>query len=345
MLAALARRIEAAWSARGTLARLLYPLSLLYHLALTVRSAMAAAGWPRVERLPVPVIVVGNLVAGGAGKTPTVLAVLELLRREGWTPGVVSRGYGRQGGGVLEVLRGTPVRLCGDEPLLLHLRGRAPVVVGRDRPAAARALLAAHSRVDIIVSDDGLQHHRLGRDAQLIVFDERGAGNGWLLPAGPLREPLTREVPTRSVVLYNAPHASTAWPGETAQRGISGAVLLAAWRAGEPASEATLAALRGRPVLAAAGIARPQRFFAMLREGGLTIDELALPDHFDFTNLRWTAGTPDVIVTEKDAVKLTADTPLGSTRVWVATLDFQLAPATENALLHLLPPRHDKESA
>lgn len=208
-----------------------------------------------------------------------------------------------------------------------------------------RALLAAHSDVDIIVSDDGLQHRRLGRDAQLIVFDERGAGNGWLLPAGPLREPLAREVPARSVVLYNASCATTAWPGEVARRGIGGALLLAAWRAGEPTTEANLAILRGRPVLAAAGIARPQRFFAMLRARGLTIDELALPDHFDFERLPWPAQAPDVIVTEKDAVKLTADTPLGSTRVWVATLDFRLAPASERALLSLLPPRHDKESA
>ncbi|MEO8123039.1 MAG: tetraacyldisaccharide 4'-kinase [Burkholderiales bacterium] len=339
MLAALARRIEGAWSVRGPLAWLLYPLSLAYRFVLALRGTAACAGWPRVQRLPVPMIVVGNLVAGGAGKTPAVLAVLELLRREGWTPGVVSRGYGRKGGGVLEVLRSTPVQLCGDEPLLLHLRGRAPVVVGRDRPAAARALLAAHSRVDIIVSDDGLQHRRLGRDAQLIVFDERGAGNGWLLPAGPLREPLAHEVPAHSVVLYNAPCATTAWPGEVARRGIGGAALLAAWRAGEPTIEANLTALRGRRVLAAAGIARPQRFFAMLRERGLTIDEMALPDHFDFENLPWPAPTPDVIVTEKDAIKLTADMPLEGTRIWVATLDFQLAAATEAALLGLLPRR------
>ena len=343
MLAALARRIEAAWSVRGPLGWLLYPLSLVYRFALVLRAAAARAGWPTVQRLPVPVIVVGNLVAGGAGKTPAVLAVVELLRRAGWTPGVVSRGYGRQGGGVLEVLRGTPPRSCGDEPLLLHLRGRAPVVVGRVRPAAARALLAAHSRVDIIVSDDGLQHRRLGRDAQLIVFDERGAGNGWLLPAGPLREPLTRQVPARSVVLYNAPRATTAWPGKVARRRIGGAARLAAWRAGEPGTEANLTALRGRCVLAAAGIARPQRFFAMLRERGLTIDELALPDHFAFKSLPWPAQTPDVIVTEKDAVKLTVDTPLGSTRVWVATLDFRLAAATEAALLGLLPLRCDKD--
>ena len=330
--------------ARGLLARLLYPLSLLYGLAVALRRRAAGAGWPRVETLPVPVVVVGNLIAGGAGKTPAVRAVIELLRREGWAPGVVSLGYGRRGGGVLEVLRGTPARLCGDEPLLLHRRSEVPVFIGRDRAAAARALLQAHPRVDIIVSDDGLQHHRLARDAQLIVFDERGAGNGWLLPAGPLREPLAKRAPPRSVVLYNAAGPTTPWPGEVARRGLAGAASLAGWWGGDAASPSHLDALRGRRILAAAGMARPQRFFAMLRERGLDIAELALPDHFAYADLPWPADTPDVIVTEKDAVKLGPETRLDATRVWVATLDFHLAPATEAQLLDLLPPRPGKKA-
>lgn len=337
MLAALQQRIVASWDRRGALAAALYPLSLLYRGALFVRGVLAAAGWPRVQRLPVPVLVVGNVVAGGAGKTPAVLALLDVLRKAGWTPGVVSRGYARRDGRVLEVLAGTPPLSCGDEPLLLHLRGRVPVFVGRDRPAAARALLAAHPHVGIVVSDDGLQHRRLGRDAQLIVFDERGAGNRWLLPAGPLREPLAHDPPPRSVVVYNAARATTAWPGELARRALGGAVGLAAWRAGAPATGAALDALRGRRVLAAAGIARPQRFFAMLRERGLKIEELALPDHFEYATLPWPAQTPDVIVTEKDAVKLAAMAPPDATRVWVATLDFRFDAATEAALLALLP--------
>ncbi len=330
--------------ARGLLACLLYPLSLLYGLAITLRRGTAATGGPPTQTLPVPVIVVGNLIAGGAGKTPAVRAVIELLRREGWAPGVVSRGYGRRGGGVLEVLRGTPARLCGDEALLIHRRSEAPVFVGRDRVAAARALLKAHPRVNIIVSDDGLQHHRLARDAQIIVFDERGAGNGWLLPAGPLREPLAKHPPPRSVVLYNAARPTTSWPGETARRGLAGAASLTDWWAGAAASPSHLDALRGRRVLAAAGMARPQRFFTMLREWGLDIGELPLPDHHAFAGLPWPADTPDVIVTEKDAVKLGPQTPLGATRVWVATLDFQLAAATESQLLALLPARPRKKN-
>lgn len=331
------QRLVAAWATRGPLVWLLWPLSLLFHLAITVRHGLAGMGWPPAERLPVPVVVVGNLVAGGAGKTPAVMAVVALLRRQGWTPGIVSRGYGRTGNAMLAVERDTPAPHCGDEPLLLRLRTGAPVQVARDRSAAARALLQRHPEVDVVVSDDGLQHLRLARDAQLIVFDERGVGNGLLLPAGPLREPMRRRPPPRSVVIYNAPAASTVWKGGVALRSLAGATLLGAWWRGDPASAATLASLAERPLLAVAGLARPGRFFAMLRAQGLQIAECALPDHHDFNRLPWAPGTPDVIVTEKDAVKLPLAARLAGTRVWVATLDFRLDPDSEAALCRLLP--------
>ena len=331
------QRLEASWSRRGPLVWVLWPLTWPYRLALLGRRGLYAAGLVREERLPVPMVVVGNLVAGGAGKTPAVLAVVALLRRQGWTPGIVSRGYGRSGNSVLAVERDTPALRCGDEPLLLHLRSGAPVQVGRDRPAAARALLQRHPALNILVSDDGLQHRRLARDAQVIVFDERGAGNGLLLPAGPLREPLARQAPPRSVVVFNAPVATVNWPGHPVLRGLAGAAALDAWWHGEAPSLAALAALAGRPLLAVAGVARPGRFFAMLRDCGLRFDELALPDHHAFSALPWPATTGDVILTEKDAVKLPPGTALGATRVWVATLDFQLAPASERALCGLLP--------
>ena len=334
---ALERRLEAAWHARGGVARLLWPLSLLYRGVVALRSTLFGLGVLRAERIAVPVVVVGNLIAGGAGKTPAVLAVVAALRRRGWTPGIVSRGHGRAGGALVEVAASTPAAECGDEPRLLHLRSGAPVMVGRDRPAAARALLRRHPSVDIVVSDDGLQHLRLARDAQLIVFDERGAGNGWLLPAGPLREAMAREAPARSVVLYNATAPSTAWPGSLAQRGLAGATALADWQAGAAPSAELLVRLQERPLLAAAGIARPARFFTMLREQGLQIEELPLPDHYPFATLPWPAQTRDVIVTEKDAVKLAPRAALGATRVWVATLDFDLTPACMDALARLLP--------
>lgn len=328
-----ARRLQEAWLARGPLARALWPLSGLYRLlwALSRRRGDVAAP------LDVPVVVVGNLVAGGAGKTPTVLAVLELLMRHGWSPGVVSRGYGREGDAPLEVTPDLDARRCGDEPLLLRLRGRVPVLVGRDRVAAARLLRQRHPQVDVIVSDDGLQHRRLPRAAQLIVFDERGIGNGWLLPAGPLREPFAAAPPPRSVVVYNAGAPSTAWPGWPARRGLGGVLPLADWWAGGRALR-PLDTLGGRRLRAVAGIARPQRFFAMLRAAGLDIDELPLPDHFDYAALPWGADTREVVLTEKDAVKLRPGS-VGATRVWVAALDFALDPAAEAALLALLPHR------
>jgi tetraacyldisaccharide 4'-kinase len=294
------------------------------------------------QRVDVPVVVVGNLIAGGAGKTPTVRAVVRVLQQRGYAPGIVSRGHGRAGADVLEVLPDTPVAACGDEPLLLRLRAGVPVCVGRDRVAAARALRQRHPQVDVIVSDDGLQHLRLARDAQVIVFDERGAGNGWLLPAGPLREPLPAVLPPHSVVLYNAAAPSTPLPGWMAQRSLAGAVGLADWWLGRPASPELLAALAGRPLLAAAGIARPQRYFEMLRALGLEIVPLALPDHHDYATLPWPHDASDVIVTEKDAVKLTPQR-MGTTRVWVAALDFAPDAGFDAALAALLPARPPSE--
>lgn len=331
-MSAAASRLQQAWLSRGGLARLLWPLSLLYG-ALAARARRRTAPEP-IDR---PVIVVGNLIAGGAGKTPSVLALIGLLRRHGWRPGVISRGYGRHDDAVLEVEPDLPPTRCGDEPLLLHLRGQVPVVVGRDRVAAARALLQAHPAVDVIVSDDGLQHARLPRTAQLIVFDERGIGNGWLLPAGPLREPFAEQVPPRSVVLYNAAVPSTPWPGHLARRTLRGVLPLDRWWAGDPEA-LPLASLLGRRLLAVAGIARPARFFAMLRAAGLAPDELPLPDHHDYATLPWPADTTDVVLTEKDAVKLHPER-VGTTRVWVAALDFALPAAAESALLALLPDR------
>lgn len=331
-----ADRLQQAWLSRGAWACVLWPLSWVYGLAVRVRGLLHRWGWLDSEHLPVPVVVVGNLVAGGAGKTPTVLAIVDLLQRRGFHPGIVSRGYGRSNDGFVDVTPDLSARHCGDEPLLLRLRARVPVVVGRDRVGAGRELLRLHPELDIVVSDDGLQHTRLARDVQVIVFDERGSGNGWLLPAGPLREPVPPALPPRSLVIYNADTATTALPGTLARRELGGAVALAAWWRGERASAATLEALRGRKLIAAAGTARPERFFDMLRTQGLGFESLPLPDHHDYDSLPWSAGT-DVIVTEKDAVKLDP-ARAGNERVWVATLDFGLPAAFDAALAALLPP-------
>ena len=314
-------RLQAEWLTGGPLSAALLPLSWLYGGLLALRRLAYVTGLKAVEPLPVPVVVVGNWIVGGAGKTPTTLALLEHLRARGLRAGVVSRGYGREGDQVRLVTRVSTAREVGDEPLLIHLRGRVPVAVGRDRVAAARALLAAEPGLQVLVSDDGLQHWRLTRQLSVLVFDERGLGNGRLLPAGPLRQP--PEPPQGDqLVVYNAPAPSTDLPGFVAERRLAGAVTLADWWAGHPAQMDTLLALRDRPgLLAVAGVARPQRFFDMLAGLGLQVDTLSLPDHDDFAALPWAADVPGILLTEKDAVKLPPGR-VGSLPVWVVALDF-----------------------
>lgn len=317
----LADRLQQQWLTGGPLSAALLPLSGLYRVLLALRAFAYRTGLKSVATLPVPVVVVGNWIVGGAGKTPTTLALLALLRERGLRAGVVSRGYGRDGDGVRLVTRVSTAREVGDEPLLIHLRSGAPVAVGRDRVAAARALLAAEPGLQLLVSDDGLQHWRLPRALSLLVFDERGLGNSRVLPAGPLRQP-PQALSADQLVVYNAPRASTTLPGFVAERRLAGAVSLADWWAGRPARMDTLMALRGKPgLLAVAGVARPQRFFDMLAGLGLDFDARALPDHADFAELPWPADAAGILLTEKDAVKL-PPARVGAMPVWVVALDF-----------------------
>ena len=184
-------RIEAwlhrVWSHRGPTACLLYPLSLIYE---AISASKRKSTKP--QHLPVPVVVVGNIYVGGTGKTPVTIALVRELRARGWTPGVISRGFGRQAEEVKIVTPESDAREVGDEPLLIARDSMAPVAVGRARYQAGLALLHAHPGVNIILSDDGLQHTALARDVELAVIGAGGLGNGWLLPAGPLREPVSR---------------------------------------------------------------------------------------------------------------------------------------------------------
>lgn len=316
--------------------RVLQPLSWLYRGLAALHRGLQAR--PPAAVPSKPVVVVGNLVVGGAGKTPTVIALVHWLRSQGWHPGVVSRGYGREGDDLVDVGSGSEqdAAQTGDEPLLIHLRTGAPLVVCRDRVAAARALCARHPEVDLIVSDDGLQHHRLAREVEVVVFDGRGAGNGLLLPAGPLRQPLPAVASERMLVLYNADQPSTPLPGFVARRSLAGAVPLEAWWQGARGAASPLQAFAGRPVLAAAGMGDPERFFRMLEHAGLQIRRLPLPDHARFSPLPWPADTKEVLVTEKDAVKLQPGTP-GAARVWVVALDFSLPAGFTEALSRRLP--------
>ncbi len=336
--------LQRAWLRRGPTALALWPLSVVFKTVVALRRALYRWQLLKPQMLPVPVVVVGNLITGGAGKTPAVMAVVRRLLACGHRPGIISRGHGRRRDAppVMEVLPTTPATDTGDEPLLLLLRLGVPVFVGVDRVAAARAALAAHPDIDVLVSDDGLQHLRLPRVAQVVVFDERGVGNGWMLPAGPMREPLTPHAPPNTVVLYNATQPSTAWPGHLATRQLAGLIPLAEWWAGQAATMPCLVALAGSKtqVTAAAGVSQPGRFFDMLRAAGLAITPLPLPDHHDYATLPWPADATDVVVTEKDAVKLRSERLAAAgapTRVWVAPLDFCADAAFYAALQAVLP--------
>ena len=289
--------LRRAWQRRGVLATVLRPLSLLFGAAVRLRRLAHRRGWLSTRTLPVPVIVVGNVIAGGAGKTPLAIWLVQQARQHGWQPGVVSRGHGRSARECRAVSPDSDPAEVGDEPLLIHRRTGVPVSVGRDRAAAGLALLARHPEVDLVVCDDGLQHLALARDLEICVFDARGAGNGWLLPAGPLREPWPRKVDL--VVQWGAAPGSTTEVASAhgLQRRLSDVAHDAQGRS------VALDALAGTPVVAVAGIAQPERFFDDLRARGLTLaDTQAWPDHHDFRD--WQPPVGPVVCTEKDAVKL-----------------------------------------
>ncbi len=336
------QRLQQAWwqPAPSLLGWLLWPLEQVYRGLIAARRLAFRRGWMQHGRAPVPVVVVGNLIVGGAGKTPTVIALVNALQAAGRRPGVISRGYRAAVSTPREVRALADPAAIGDEPLLMHRRTGVPVWVGERRLAVARALCAAHPDVDVIVSDDGLQHLALERDAELLLFDARGAGNGRLLPAGPLREPLPHALPDSMRVLYNAAAPSTALPGELIERGLGDAVPIDVWSRGDTVRARALAAFAGQPLHAAAGIAVPERFFAMLRSAGLQITAWPLADHFDFATRPWPEDSIDVLVTEKDAVKL-MHRPSGAARLWVVPLDFTLPAPLLRWVLDRLTPRHE----
>lgn len=300
----------------------LLPLSWLFRLMVLVRHALYRCGALRSYRLPVPVIVVGNLTVGGSGKTPLVLWLVDRLRELGWRPGIISRGYGGASAGVQAVGSASDPSAVGDEPLLLARRASVPLFTGRDRVAAGQALLAEHPECNVIVSDDGLQHYRLQRAVEIAVFDGRGSGNARLLPAGPLREPL-RRLSRVSAVVWNS--ASPVPAGE-ARLDLPQFEMRLVGEKFYALSDAqrfcTADDLRGNRLFAMAGIGDPRRFFAHLKALGLDFEAHAFPDHHDYrvTDLAFARGGV-LLMTEKDAVKcatLTADA------AWVLPVEAQI---------------------
>lgn len=312
---------------------LLLPLATLFGLVTALRRSMFRHGGFRRHSMPVAVIVVGNLLVGGAGKTPTVAAVVDGLQRRGRRPGVVCRGYGGSITSARLLEADTPAAECGDEPLLLKRRLQVPVAIGRDRPAAARLLLARHPEVDCLVCDDGLQHYALARDIELVVIDRaRGFGNGALLPAGPLREKPGR-LRQASAVIWQGPRLDTR-VAEALEAQLPAAMPtwtleleMAAPRPLQGGTTRPWSDWMGVRVHAAAGIASPTRFFAGLRAHGLALIEHAFPDHFAFqaADLAFTGDEP-ILMTEKDAVKCEwASASDTACRYWVVPLDAHLS--------------------
>jgi tetraacyldisaccharide 4'-kinase len=309
------------WYRRGAIAWLLWPISLLFGAVVLVRRLLFKLRLLKSKHPGIPVIVVGNLTVGGSGKTPLVLWIAEFLKSKGWSPGIVSRGYGAK----IDTPRAATVAdqavVVGDEPIILSRRSGCPVWVGPQRVEVAKALRAAHDEVDILILDDGLQHYRLRRDLEIAVVDSRGFGNGFLLPAGPLREPAWRLHCVDAVVSHGS-----------SMRGYSmrleGEVL---HRMTDARDRRAASAFAGQKVHAVAGIGEPNRFFLHLVGLGLEVLPHPFADHHAFSprDLEFGDGLP-VLMTEKDAVKLRhAARP----EWWVLPVSAKLDPAFGDWLL------------
>ncbi len=315
----LSNAIQRSWYEPSLLTWLLLPVSYLYRLLVWLRQKAYAAGLLKTQRLPIPVIVVGNITVGGTGKTPLVIWLCEYLKKMGWKPGVVSRGYGGKSGSSQLVNEASDPYLVGDEPVLIARCTRCPVSVGRDRVATAQKLLDKFS-CDIIVSDDGLQHLALGRDIEIAVIDgERRFGNKLCLPSGPLREPVSRlntvdMKVTNGKALENE-HEMTLL--------MSDAVNLV-----DHSNRKALDEFRDKSIHAIAGIGNPDRFFFQLRRKELNILPHPFPDHHNFTktDLDFNDNLP-VLMTEKDAVKCSA---FASENHWYVPVDAVMSEGFES---------------
>ena len=314
---------------------LLLPLSWLFRLLVALRQRLYRCGWLPSFRLPVAVIVVGNLTVGGSGKTPLVLWLAARLQEHGWRPGIISRGYGGKAEeDVLDVTNDSSAELVGDEPLLLARRSGVPVVVGRNRVAAGNALLHAHPECNVLISDDGLQHYRLKRSAELVVFDGRRVGNGQLLPAGPLREPVSRLAGVTAVI-WNGVGAAE---GEAAPGVPDFSMRLVAdgfHSLNNRGRTCRVDDLRGKALHAIAGIGDPARFFAQLTALGLEFVAHPFPDHHAYRQEDFAfANSGVLLMTEKDAVKCAG---LALPEAWVLPVEARVDEAPDGrALMDLI---------
>jgi tetraacyldisaccharide 4'-kinase len=325
-------RLQHHWYHLSPLHLLLFPFSLIFRTLAALRRVLYRSGILTSIKIPVPVVVVGNISVGGTGKTPLTLWLAQQLIENGWHPGIVSRGYTKT-----KVRRKTPhevsfddtADVVGDEPLLMAQRALCPIWIGRDRPATALALLQAHPECDIILSDDGLQHYRLRRDAEIIVVDgARRFGNGLLLPAGPLREPVSRLRQADAVVV----NGGQAGDGEFAMS-LTGSLF---YNLLNPATILSAGEFAGQRLHAIAGIGHPQRFFSHLEHLGLTAKHHAFPDHHHYAATDIAFDDVDaILMTEKDAVKCAA---FANEKCWVLRVDAQVSPVLAQLIIEKVTP-------
>lgn len=305
-------RLDHYWSTVNGVSLLLLPLALLFAAAAGLRRFAFRIGLLRSRRFPVPVIVVGNITVGGTGKTPLVIWLADHLQRQGRRPGIVSRGYGGNARHWPQQVRAdSDVAMVGDEAVMLAASTRCPMCVGPDRPAAAAALLA-HTDVDILIADDGLQHYALARDLEIAVIDgARRFGNGLPLPAGPLREPRSR-LKSVDLVVVNGAAGDDEFSMKLHQPRI---------RRLADGTMAALADFAGRRVNAVAGIGNPQRFFDLLAAQRIDVVPQVFPDHHRFVaaDLQFPQRLP-ILMTDKDAVKCRR---LRCDDCWVVSVDAQ----------------------
>lgn len=339
------------WEVRGPLAYLLWPLCAIHTLLLLCRKSLYLGGIFKSSKLPVPVIFVGNIRVGGTGKTPCAIALAKALHLQGFKPGVISRGYRSSltKGRSRAVLSTDSSQQVGDEALLMAMHMHPlliPVWIGAERYATGLCLLQAHPHCDVIISDDGLQHSALarhparhgGKDLELVVRDQRGEGNGWLMPAGPLRESTHRDRDiTLLMTMAQTPHPSvTDVPLIPSSFTLMGS-LDEAYQLIHPQTTQKLSHWKNQLLLAVAGIAAPQKFFDALTNAGLSISPLPLEDHADFTNIDFTAYSREkfkvILMTEKDAVKCQH---LQDDRIWVVPLAVNLPASLIDVIVAVL---------
>lgn len=329
------------WKSRSLVAVCLLPLTGLFWLLASMRRSLFGHGVLASVKLPVPVIVVGNIAVGGSGKTPVVQWLIDVLRGAGYRPGIISRGYGGAFEGVALVGAEADPERYGDEPVLLARTCGCPVAVGADRPAAAARLLADHPECDVLVSDDGLQHYRLQRNIEVVVVDPGTLANRWLFPSGPLREGLSRLADCDVVVAHGVLDPAVVARCRTTPVMRMRLVGEQLHRLGAPEDRVPLSSFVGRRVHAIAGIGRPERFFSQLAEAGLDVVPHAFPDHHRFkaADLAFDEDAPR-IMTAKDAVKCES---FALADAWVLPVAALIEPGMQETILEKL--KHGREAA